>query len=136
MMRLPVAIDPSVTLLVVRLVAGGIMMFYRWDKIKNPQANARDFTDMGFKPGWLWGTLVLMTEFFGGLALLVGIFTQIAALLILIHMSTGTIWKISTKRDFGDYTYDVLVATLALVLLTYGPGPYAIESAPLWALSK
>jgi uncharacterized membrane protein YphA (DoxX/SURF4 family) len=63
MMRLPIAIDPSVTLLVVRLAAGGIMMFYGWDKIKNPPANARDFTDMGFKPGWLWGTLVLMTEF-------------------------------------------------------------------------
>ena len=77
---------------------------------------------------------MLITEFFGGLALVLGLFTTIAALLILIHMSTGTIWKISNKVGFGDYTYDVLVATLALVLLTDGPGAYAIESAQWWGL--
>src|SRR5262249_51637929 len=110
----------------VRIVAGGIMMFYGWDKVKDPKTNARNFTEMGFKPGWFWGTLVLFTEFFGGLALVLGLFTKIAAMLILMHMSTGTIWKISNKTEFGDYTYDILVATVALVLITYGPGTYAL----------
>ena len=77
---------------------------------------------------------MLITEFFGGLALVLGLFTTIAALLILIHMSTGRIWYISNIVGFGDYTSDVLVATLALVLLTDGPGAYAIESARWWGL--
>ena len=126
MITFPISIDPSLTLLIVRVIAGGVMMFYGWDKVKNPKSNAKDFAEMGFKPGWLWGSAVLFIEFFGGLALVLGIFVQFAAFLILIHMTTGTIWKMKTKREFGDYSYDILVAALVLVLLTYGAGLYSL----------
>jgi uncharacterized membrane protein YphA (DoxX/SURF4 family) len=96
-------------------------------KVRDPKKNAADFASNGFKPGWFWGTLVVVVEFFGGIAILLGFYAWIAAALMACHMATGTVGKITkTDKPFTDWSYDLLLLALSLALLAFGPGKYAL----------
>jgi putative oxidoreductase len=113
--------------LLVRWVVGVTFIYYGWPKIKNLRQNARDFEGMGFKPGIVWGTLVAGLEFFGSLALMLGVYVWLVSAGLVIHMTIGSIWKITkTDKPFSDWSYDVLLATLAIVLLMLGSGSYVL----------
>jgi putative oxidoreductase len=123
----PLAGYTDLVLLVVRIILGGTMMYYGWPKVKNPRRNARDIEAAGFRPGWLFGTIVMVVEFGGGLAIVIGLFTWVAAALIAFEMLTGTVWKIAgAHKPFPEWSYDLLLSALALTLLAFGPGAYAI----------
>lgn len=123
----PLAGFADAVLLVVRVIMGVTMVYYGWPKVRDPKKNAADFDGIGFKPGLFWGTLVLLVEFGGGLALLLGFYTWVAAALVGLEMLTGTIWKITrTDKPFTDWSYDLLLFALALVLLAFGPGAYSV----------
>jgi uncharacterized membrane protein YphA (DoxX/SURF4 family) len=98
-------------LLVARLITGVVMLYYGWPKIRNPRKNAKDFDATGFRPGWLFGTLVGATSSsaFG------------------FEMLMGTIVK-ATKwhKPFTDYSYDLLLLALCLLVLALGPGAYRV----------
>jgi len=123
----PLAGSADLVVLLIRIIMGGVMICYGWPKVKDPRKNAEDFEKIAFKPGWLWGTIVLVTEFGGGLAIVLGLYTWVAAALIGFEMLTGTLWKIAkARKPFTDYSYDLLLLALALMLLAVGPGRYAI----------
>ena len=123
----PLAGWADLVVLLVRLVMGGVMVYYGWPKVKNPRQNARDIEKGGFAPGWLWGTIILLVEFVGGLAIIGGVYTWLAASLFGIEMLTGAVWKITkAHKPFAEWSYDVLLLALALVLLAVGPGAYAV----------
>ena len=123
----PLAGLADLVVLLVRLVMGGVMVYYGWPKVKNPRQNARDIEKGGFAPGWLWGTIILLVEFVGGLAIIGGVYTWLAASLFGIEMLTGAVWKITrAHKPFAEWSYDVLLLALALVLLAVGPGAYAV----------
>jgi uncharacterized membrane protein YphA (DoxX/SURF4 family) len=114
-------------LLFVRLVVGIVMIYFGWKKIKNLRSNAKDFVGMGFRPGWLWGTIVMFLEFFGGIAMLAGVFIGITALMFGFEMMLGAGMKaIKWKKPFTDYSYDLLLLALMAVLLVFGPGGYIL----------
>ena len=103
------------------------MVYYGWPKIKNLKSNAADFVSMGFRPGWLWGTLIAFVEFFGGLLIIIGSYFNYVLILLGIQMLLGTIWKITkTKKPFTDWSYDLLILAVVLLLLLTGPGTYPI----------
>jgi len=123
----PAASYADVVLLVVRLVMGTTMIYYGWPKVRDPKKNAKDFEAMGFTPGVFWGSLILLVEFGGGIVVLLGVYAWAAAALIACHMATGTVWKMAKKRQtFPEWSYDLLVLTLSLVVLAFGPGRYAL----------
>ena len=124
----PLASWIDIVLLIARLILGGTMVHYGWPKVKAPRKNAFDeIAKAGFTPGWLWGTIILFTEFGGGLAIIVGLYTWVAAALIGVEMLTGALWKIAkAHKPFPEYSYDLLLLALALMLLAVGPGAYAL----------
>lgn len=114
-------------LLAVRVLVGVVFIYYGWPKIRDLKSNAEDFVKMGFKPGWFWGTVVAVVETVGGLMVLFGVFAPVAAALLAGHMATGTVWKITkTDKSFSDWSYDLLLLALALVILAFGAGAYAV----------
>lgn len=83
---------------------------------------------MGFHPGFFWGPLVALVEFFGGLALLVGVYTQVAAALFVGEFVVINIWKFSKKQAFvGNIELDLIILGAVLVLLTLGAGAFSLD---------
>ena len=115
----------DLALLIARVIAGWVMIYYGAPKIRNLTKNAQDFVHMGFVPGWLWGTIVAFVEFFGGVLLIAGFFVPAIAAMFGFQMILGTIWKISaTKKRFPDWSYDLILLALMLLLIAAGPGAH------------
>ncbi len=89
--------------MITRLIVGVLMIYYGWPKLKDPAKNAHDFKGNGFKPGWAFGSLVLMAEFFGGILVLLGAYVWVAAAAFGFEMLLGTVVK-ATKWESGNWT--------------------------------
>ena len=126
-MNTPLLFYSDWVLLVVRIIIGVILIYYGWPKVKDLKKNAEDFVEMGFKPGWFWGTLIALLEFFGGILMIIGVLVPLVAALFGIEMIVGMIWKITkVKKPFTDWSYDLLLLALMLLLLITGTGSYVI----------
>ena len=79
-------------------------------------------------PGWM-AYLSAAAEFAGGLLLVVGFFTRVAALFVLINMLVA-IFGVHFKNGFlgqGNYQFPLALAAIALSLVFSGGGPIAID---------
>jgi putative oxidoreductase len=68
-------------------------------------------------------------EFFGGILVVIGLFTRVSAAAILIDMLVA-IWKVHWKNGLlaqHGYEFPLTLAAIAFALLCYGPGPLALE---------
>ena len=80
------------------------------------------------------GPLVAFVEFLGGIALLVGLFTRFAAILLAIDM-VGAIVFVHGRNGFFlpmGFEYPLLLLTSNVAILISGPGSYAIDDR-LWS---
>ena len=120
-----VKITPDWILLFARVVTGVVLVYYGWPKFRNLTSNARDFEVMGYRPGVFWGTLIATIEFVGGLAMLTGLYAELAASLFGFQMIVGAFWKLKIRKPFTDYSYDLQLLALCVVLMRFGAGRYA-----------
>jgi putative oxidoreductase len=109
-------------LLLARTVLAVVMIYYGWPKIRDLQATAHEFAQMGFYPPLFWGTLIALVEFVGGMAMLLGFFAELAASLFGFQMLVGTLWKLRVTKPFTDYSYDLQLFALSLVIMSQGAG--------------
>jgi putative oxidoreductase len=87
------------------------------------------FDKLGYKPAALWLTLVASTEFFGGILLVLGLFTRLAALALVIFMIVAVNFT-SAKGFFwtaGGLEYSLLILLAGLVFLIRGGGDYSLD---------
>ena len=118
--------------LVARLVLGAILLTHGWGKVI-PRGSLYNFANtvshLGL-PYWL-GYVTAFTEFFGGIALILGLLTPIAALGVAIEMAVA-ILKVHLKHGLigpQGYEFPLSVLALALFLLADGPGYLALDGA-------
>jgi putative oxidoreductase len=121
----------AIGLLVVRLISGLALMFHGYGKIQKP------FSWMGPEapvPG-IFQSLAALSEFGGGLALILGLLTPIAALGIFctmafaaftVHIKNGDPF-VATQ---GGRSYELAAAYLgsALLILFTGPGTLSLDA--------
>jgi|SRR5208282_1755996 len=119
----------SVAALLLRLIIGFVFILHGYPKFSAAQR----------KQGWEWlksmglpGGLILfaaVVEFFGGIALLLGILTQIIAVLFALFMlSTTWLSKVKMKKKFvGGYEIDVILLIVSLALAALGAGAFSID---------
>jgi putative oxidoreductase len=77
-------------------------------------------------PQWL-AYLSAGTEFFGGIAVVLGLFTRFFSLAIVIEMAVA-IWKVHFKSGLtgpNGFEFPLALAAIAFALLCYGGGPWA-----------
>lgn len=116
-------------LLILRVALGVIMVAHGWPKLKNLKGTAAGFKAMGFKPPKFWGTVAAIVEFFGGLALILGLFTQFFAFLIAIQFIVA-ILKVKGKMGFvNGYEFDLLILAAAFALMILGAGAISLDTA-------
>lgn len=115
-------------ILILRVVLGLILLVHGWPKIKNLKATGEGFQAMGFKPAIFLGVVVAVIEFFGGLALILGLLTQIIALLVAVQFLVA-ILKVKAKRGLvNGYEFDLLILAAALALAALGGGVFSADS--------
>ncbi len=116
-------------LLALRVVLGIIMVAHGFPKLRNLKATGSGFAAMGFRPGAFWAAVAGTVEFAGGLMLLAGFATQLAALFIFVQFLI-IIFKVNLKKGFrGGYEFDFLIAAAALLLAATGGGSWSVEQA-------
>jgi len=88
------------------------------------------FESIGYKPGAVWLSIVILAELGGGICLVLGLFTRVAALLVALFM-VNAVWVTSAKGFFWTavgYEYSLLILAVALVFMVRGGGAYALDS--------
>ncbi|MDP2650875.1 MAG: DoxX family protein [bacterium] len=119
----------GIALFLLRVFYGALFVVHGWPKVRDLMGNAKNFEGMGFRPGLLWGTIVALLEFFGGLAIIAGLFTQVLGLLLAVEMIVAAVWKIRRKQKFvSGYELDIALVLIGLILATMGGGIYAIDN--------
>lgn len=120
--------------LILRVALGLAFIVHGYPKLFKMFAGFAGWLDsMGIKPGKFWALAVGVVEFFGGIALILGIFTQLAALLIAVNMVVamakvkwGAVKYVETERM--GWELDLAYCVMAVSLLLTGPGAYALDA--------
>lgn len=84
---------------------------------------------MGLYPAILWAVLAVAGELFGGLFVLLGIFTRFGCFLIASVMFVA-IWKVHGPKGFfimqGGYEYNLMILSVCAALFIAGPGRFSL----------
>jgi putative oxidoreductase len=116
-------------LLVLRVVLGAIMIGHGYGKVFGGLSHFVQFIGGLGLPSWL-AYASAVTEFFGGILVIAGLFTRCVSLAILIDLGV-VIWKVHWKHGFlgsGGYEFPLAVAAVAFALIFFGGGPMAFDS--------
>ena len=120
----------DVALLILRLALGIIFVFHGYGKLFGSNPGMTVFTAMvggmlGFPMAGFFAFAAAFSEFFGGIAMLLGVFTKYASVLIGIVMIVALAGVKAFKLPAGDVDLSLFAITIAVYIL--GPGEYTIR---------
>jgi putative oxidoreductase len=121
--------------LIGRVALGALFLTHGWPKIKDVRKTIGFVKGTGWPGGAAFAALFSLLEFFGGLALIIGLLTQIVAVLFVLEMIATTVFsktKLNKKFSLG-YELDLAYAAFALVLALLGPGAWSLDRLLGWA---
>ena len=117
-----------VALLVLRVVLGAIMITHGYHKVFGGFHGHQQFvTGLGL-PAWM-AYLSTGAEFFGGIGIVLGIFTRFFAAALVIEMIIA-IWKVHLKSGLmgpSGFEFPLACAAIAFALLAFGGGPWGFN---------
>ncbi|MDQ3813822.1 MAG: DoxX family protein [Armatimonadota bacterium] len=125
---------PALGLLILRLVTGGALMLHGWPKIHNP---FHWLDKMPNHPPGILQALAALSEFGGGLALVLGLLTPIAMFGVVctmlvaifkVHLAAGDPWVASPGAKGGSYEPALGYLAVALTFILAGPGVYSLDA--------
>jgi putative oxidoreductase len=120
-------------LLVMRLVLGAIMIAHGYHKVWGGFHHHMEYVGSLGIPAWM-AYLWAGTEFFGGIAIVLGLFTRFFSLAIVIEMAVA-IWKVHFKNGLtgnGGYEFPLALAAIAFALMCFGGGPWGFNFGKGW----
>jgi putative oxidoreductase len=116
---------------VLRVVVGGTLAIHGFQKAADPAAFTQRLQQMGFPLPEVSTYLAIAGELLGGLGLLVGFLTPVAALGIAATMFVAAM-VVNLKNGFfvfdGGFEYPLVLFFVALYYMAVGPGPYSLDA--------
>jgi putative oxidoreductase len=116
--------------LVMRLVVGYVFMLTGWGKLNNLPQMIQNFTEWGIPFPKILTPFVSGVEFFGGILLILGLFTRIPAAMLAVVMLVAiksAKWEnadsLETLLGFEEMTYFAAFLWLAIA----GPGAVSLD---------
>jgi putative oxidoreductase len=124
--------------LLMRLVVGYVFMLTGWGKLTNLPQMIQNFTEWGIPFPTILTPFVSGVECFGGIMLMLGLFTRIPAAMLAVVMVVavkaakwGDVDSLETLLGFEEATYFAAFMWLAIV----GPGAASLDRLLLNATS-
>jgi putative oxidoreductase len=122
-------VQVDVAALILRLGIGGLFIIHGYPKLGAQQLKqgAEWMKSMGLPGGFI--LLGGVVEFFGGIAILLGVFTSIIASLFALWMLSTT-WLAAgkmKKKFVGGYDLDIILLLASLALAAIGGGIFSID---------
>ncbi len=121
-------IHMSIVALLLRLAVGSLYIYHGYPKLGAARKGTAEWLkSIGF-PGGL-ATLAGVVEFFGGIALILGLFTSTVAALSALWM-IATAWLAMTKikkKYAGGYELDITLLLVSLALAAIGGGRLSLD---------
>lgn len=121
--------------LALRIVVGLVMAghgsqkLFGWFDGYGFEATAKAFAGMGLKPGAVMAALAGGGEFFGGILLILGLFTRFAALNTVVIMTVGILTAHASAFFLpAGMEYALTLLAASLVLLETGGGALSFDS--------
>ena len=127
----------SAALLILRLVVGltlavhGTQKLFGWFAGPGLARLMKGFEKQGFKPAWLWVSLVILGEVGGGVSVALGFLTPLGAAGIFGAMFMATFkshWKNGFILSKGGYEYTLVLMAVSVALGLAGPGVYSLDA--------
>jgi putative oxidoreductase len=128
----------DIALLVLRLVLGGVFVAHGAQKLFGSfggpgiEGTAGFHEQLGIKPAKPMAILAGLAEFVGGILVIAGFLTPLAALALIVVMIVA-ILKVHLENGFfaasGGYEFNLVLIAVAAALLLVGSGAYGIDAA-------
>lgn len=128
----------AVGLLVLRVLLGGILIPHGMQKLFGAfggggiKGTGAFFDQMGLKPGATMALAAGLAEFAGGILVILGFLTPLAALFIVGTMVVAALTAHVRNGFFataGGYEYNLALAGIAVVLIITGAGAISLDNA-------
>ncbi len=127
----PIPVDADVAATLARVLLGALFLVHGVPKMKHLKGTISFVKGTGFPGGAAFAVAFSFLESFGGIALALGLLTQVVAVLFVLEMAATSIFaktKLGKKFVLG-YELDVLYLVLALVVALLGAGPWSLDAA-------
>ncbi len=110
----------------IRILAGIAFIIHGLPKLSNIPGTEDFFANMIGLPAAMALPIGLL-EVIGGIALLVGVLTRVASILLIIEMIGSSIVAKLSRGFVGGYELDLLLMAISISLLLTGPGRISVE---------
>ena len=112
----------------LRVILGLIFLGNGYSKLfKSRQGTTEFFSSIGLRPATAWVYAIGAAELASGLMFILGIFVQLAAVIVSLIM-VGAIFKVKIKEKFiGGYDFELLILFVSISLLFLGPGIFSFD---------
>lgn len=118
----------SFSMLVLRVVFGGMILMHGWPKLINFTAKMNSFPDpLGVGHKISLG-MTVFAEVFCAVLLIMGLLTRLASIPLVICMSV-IIFMISASKPIPEKELPILFLAAFVTLLFTGPGKFSIDGA-------
>lgn len=124
------ATDADLTYLLLRFVMGAAFIFHGWGKIQSPMSWMGADSAI---PG-IFQFLAALSEFGGGICLILGFLTRLASLGLVFTMIVAVYFHAVILGDpfvskvGGSYELGALYLVLSLLFVVCGPGRFSLDS--------
>jgi putative oxidoreductase len=115
----------DMALLSIRIGLGLIFLVHGYGKINGIAGTTEFFSSLGLSVFWVY--IVSWTEFLGGIAVLLGVFSRCASFVLAITMIVA-ILLVKLQYGFGKSEFEIMLLLSSIAIMLAGPGQYNITS--------
>lgn len=122
----------NIGLLILRLGLGTMLILHGYPKMfGGPETwvevgSAMQYLGIDFAP-MFFGFMAGVTEFFGGIFLLLGVFFTPTLIALFLVMIVATAQQMGAAEGFTDYSHSIELAVVFLSLMFIGPGGLSLD---------
>ncbi|MDN6156280.1 MAG: DoxX family protein [Corynebacterium casei] len=123
----------SAGFLIARIILGSVLIAHGWQKFNEwtIAGTTEAFNGMGVPAAGIAAPIASVVELVGGILILIGLITRIAAGLVVLQMIGAGIWgghfASGVMIDGNGWELVMTIAAGAVIFLTAGPGQYAAD---------